>query len=97
MFLEPTKETLIVEYNHQICFSKEAVNNCREGMIPERRNNNENYENGKKINFACFNRSSSQTRQLRRQVRNGEVVVINDEPTKFVETIMEPIRCVPAY
>jgi len=84
----PVKRTHVIEYNHRVCFSKEAVAECPRRTMPHEQKQTE-----KKIKFACIERSQPEALKLTRLARQ-QVLDMTAYPDSFVEVIKVPQLCV---
>jgi len=90
---KPVERTEIIEYSHKLCFSTQPVKKCPSGS-----NIDEEAQTKKqKVPFFCLDRSSSEARQMQRQVRQGRLVDVEGRAPSFVEELQQPTRCVRAY
>jgi len=85
---EPVKRTHVIEYNHRVCFSKEAVAECPRRTMPHEQKQSE-----KKIKFACIERSQPEALKLTRLARQ-QVLDMSAYADSFVEVIKVPQLCV---
>jgi len=103
---EPVKKTKVLEYNHEICFSVEAVKMCPEGSSPvenqssaygtdeEEQQPQQQQRNGKSVPFICLERSSSEARRLQRQARRGVIVDTSGHQPRFVQQVKPATACI---
>ncbi|KAI6231775.1 hypothetical protein M3Y95_00417100 [Aphelenchoides besseyi] len=87
--VQPVKRTQVIEYNHKVCFSSEPVKRCPRGTTPD----DDAETKPVKAQFFCVERTSTEGRQLLRQVRKGKTVDSNDRSPAFVETVEQPTKC----
>ncbi|KAI6234950.1 hypothetical protein M3Y95_00000100 [Aphelenchoides besseyi] len=87
--VQPVKRTQVIEYNHKVCFSSEPVKRCPRGSTPD----DDAETKPVKAQFFCVERTSTEGRQLLRQVRQGKTVDSNDRSPAFVETVEQPTKC----
>ncbi|KAI6215599.1 hypothetical protein M3Y94_00403800 [Aphelenchoides besseyi] len=87
--VQPVKRTQVIEYNHKVCFSSEPVERCPRGSTPD----DDAETKPVKAQFFCVERTSTEGRQLLRQVRKGKTVDSNDRSPAFVETVEQPTKC----
>jgi len=85
---EPVERTEVIEHSHKVCFSLKPVKTCPQNSYPK-----ETKE--QKVSFTCYDRSSTEARQLLRQVRRyNEPVEVPSEKASFVQQLSVPTTCV---
>jgi len=85
---EPIERTEVIEHSHKVCFSLKPVKTCPQSSYPK-----ETKE--QKVSFTCYDRSSTEARQLLRQVRRyNEPVEVPSEKASFVQQLSVPTTCV---
>jgi hypothetical protein len=86
---EPIEKTMVMEYNHKICFSMKPIKECPRDRYPTNESNNF------KVQFACLGRDSLEARRLIRQLKSEKVLnEVRKLAPSFVENIKFPTKCV---
>lgn len=86
---EPVKKTLVMEYNHKICFSMKPVSECPRGLYPT------NQFINVKVQFTCLARDDVKARRFIRELKTeGILKGVKELPMSFVENVKTPTKCV---
>uniref|UniRef100_A0A915DVG3 VWFD domain-containing protein n=1 Tax=Ditylenchus dipsaci TaxID=166011 RepID=A0A915DVG3_9BILA len=92
---EPVDRTVIMEYNHKLCFSIKPVKQCPQGYF-----GGEEEEGAKqllkrpKVSFSCLDRQSIEGQRLRKIVRRTGVADLGEYQPSFYETVVIPETCI---
>jgi len=89
---KPVDRTHILEYEHKICFSGTPVKRCPQGTVQDDAAESKTT----KVQFFCLDRASSTARQLKRQVRQGQVISGQGRELSFFDSVPQEDKCVKA-
>lgn len=94
--VEPEDRTVIMEYNHKVCFSLQPVKQCPEGYQAGEQDDEDAKQLLKrpKVQFSCLDRQSIEAKRLRKIVRKNGVANLSDYNPSFYEVVVIPETCV---
>jgi hypothetical protein len=85
---EPVERTEVMEHSHKICFSIKPVKACPAGSYAKDTKEH-------KTSFTCYDRTSTEGRQLLRQARrDNEPIEVPSDKASFVQQLRVPTTCV---
>jgi len=92
-YIDPVEMTLMIEYNHKVCFSLKPHKQCPMGTRPEHDMKKEAIQ--AQAQYSCLDRKSLEANRIKKQVLKKMVVKeVALFSASFTEKVVIPLRCV---